>query len=366
MLNEWFINNGRMPLAAGIGATDTELTVTGGISSSDVFSSSYFTRATISVEGSSAVEVVYITKLDDVNNTVKVIRGREGTIAQPWPSGAVLECRVTAGMLTRLSAGTMLNSDAQSISILWGDISKLVHPNTREHEIVAHAWAIGGCPVIPENGISDWVPVSRSVEGVGASASVELGVPPDFDPAATYYPGAVVRDPNPPHDIYSRSQRVILGQETLPLDTNLGSSWENPWVKMVPDADGGILRVYLESGYDDEDAWFYPSEVGFICDQHSATSTPIVSVGEVDGDGGLVSLNNLVNAVPLTAIDGARQRMVLSSTIKSGVKGLIFSIDTAAVGGSFKGRFYWKGLFICTNSAAGWPTQYSGPDGIAD
>lgn len=362
MLMEWFINNGRMPLAADISATDTELTVTGGISPDDELNGFYFVRATISAAGSSDMEVVHITKMLYNNKTLKVIRGRERTTAKAWPAGTVLECRVTAAMLNRLSARTYLNDVTSALSIADGENRKLSHPDTSEAEFAPNSWAIGGSPVITEMG-GDWTSMSRSVEGVGASLSIDLGVPPDFDPLTTYYPGAVVRDPNPPHNIYSRSNYVILGQETLPLDTAGPYSWLNPWIKMAPDADGGIQRVYLDASWDDADAWFYPSEIGFICDQHSATSTPTVSVGEVDGDGELVSLNNLINAAPLTGIDGAHQRIVLATNIKRGVRGMIFSIDTAAAGGSFKGRFYWKGLFISSNTAAGWPTVYSPPDG---
>lgn len=366
MLYEKFINNGRMQLAAGIGAADTDLSITSNIDGADAFGSGYFTRATISAEGISAVEVIYITTLDAVAGSLKVIRGREQTVAQAWPAGAVLECRVTAGMLDQLAASTLIDCyNLQSISIAYGENIKATNPKTDAYELIPNSWAIGGSPVIPESGNNYWIPICRSVEGVGASISVELGVPPDFDPAATYYPGAVVRDPNPPHGIYLRSNWVVPGQEIQPLDApDGGGGRPPPWGKVTPDADGGILRAYLEAGYDDTDAWFYPSEIGFICDQHSATSTPTVSVGEVDSAGELVSLTNLVNAAPLTAIDGAHQRIVLATHIKQGVKGLIFSIDTAAAGGSFKGRFYWKGLFISSNTAAGWPTEPSPPDGV--
>lgn len=362
MLYEKFINNGRMQLAAGIGAADTDLSITSNIDGGDAFSSNYFTRATISAEGISAVEVIYITTLDAVAGSLKVIRGREQTTAQAWPAGAALECRVTAGMLDQLSSSTLIDYNLQSISIAYGENVKATNPENDACELIPNSWAIGGSPVIRECGNNYWIPMSVSVEGVGASVSVELGVPPDFNPEVAYYPGAVVRDPNPPHDTYLRSNWVIKGQEVQDLDATAGFR-PPPWSKATPDADGGIVRSYLEAGYDDSDAWFYPSEIGFICDQHSATSTPTVSVGEVDGAGELVSLNNLINAAPLTAIDGAHQRIVLATHIKQGVKGLIFSIDTAAVGGSFKGRFYWKGLFISSNTAAGWPTEYSPPDG---
>jgi hypothetical protein len=81
---------------------------------------------------------------------------------------------------------------------------------------------------------------------------------------------------------------------------------------------------------DDPDTWFYPSEIGFICEDYAATSTPTVSVGELNASGAVVSKTNLVNAVPLTAIDGSHQRIVLATNIKKGIRGMIFSIDTAA------------------------------------
>ena len=363
MLVERFVNNAEVTLQSAVGTSDTEFFLTKDVSATAlnavVFSARYFMRATLSHPDVVGLEIVFITSLLPASsNKIKVIRGREGTTAKAWPIGAKIQCRATAGMMNSINALSMFDRNALSLSLAGGDNTKAYHPTKLSNSLVPHSWAIGGLPVLTEKGFSDYAPLSSAVEGVGASCSVELGVAPNYDSGATYYPGAIVKDPSPPYTVYSMESAVDLGAAA----PDLGGGY---WHEVTEDADGGIFRTGFESGFDDPDVWFYPSEIGFICNAHTATTTPTVSVGELDAAGDLVSLNNLASAVALTAIDGAHQRVVLANNIKKGVRGLIFSIDTAATGGTFKGRFYWRGLFVCSNSAAGWPTAYPNPDGVA-
>lgn len=367
MLIEQFVNNAEVTLQSAATTSDTEFFLTEDVSATVldavVFNSLYFMRATLSHPDVVGLEIVFITSLSTgVSNKIRVIRGREGTTAKDWPVGTKIQCRATAGMMRSINAVSMFDGTSYSLSLAGGENIKAHHPTKHNRSLVPNSWTIGGMPVLTEKGYDDYTPMSSAVEGVGASYSVELGVAPNYDSGTTYYPGAIVKDPSPPYTMYSMSSAVDLGAAAPAL----GGGY---WNEVTEDADGGIFRVGFEPGgwpgSDDPDVWFYPSEIGFICDAHTATTTPTVSVGEVDAAGDLVSLTNLASAVSLTAIDGAHQRVVVANNIKKGVRGLIFSIDTAATGGTFKGRFYWRGLFICSNTAAGWPTAYPNPDGIA-
>lgn len=363
MLVEQFVNNAEVTLQSAATTSDTEFFLTEAVSATALgavtFNAFYFMRATLSHPDVVGLEIVFITSLSTgVSNKISVIRGREDTTAKAWPIGTKIQCRVTAGMMRSIKAQSMFDINTFSLSLAAGDNVKAYHPMKASKSLAMNSWAIGGLPVLVEKGYNDYIPMSSAVEGVGASYSVELGVAPNYDSGVTYYSGAIVKDPSPPYTVYSMDVGVDLGAAAPAL----GGGY---WNEVTEDADGGIFRAIFDSEFDDPDVWFYPSEIGFICDAHTATTTPTVSVGEVDAAGDLVSLTNLASAVSLTAIDGAHQRVVLANNIKKGVRGLIFSIDTAATGGTFKGRFYWRGLFICSNTAAGWPTAYPNPDGVA-
>lgn len=370
MLYEIFFNNAEVALRDGISGEDSVIHASESLSASGfsggTFNATQFARATISNPAAGdVVEIVYITALDETTDSITVLRGREGTELGTWPAGSKLQCRVTAGMLASQKLESMFDADNYGLSICYGDNIKAQDGKLRpdgsvpkgDFAIVPNSWAIGGLPVLPESGEADSASISSAVEGVGVSSSVELGVAPDYDSDADYYAGSIVRLPDPPHTVYSRNRNFDLG------GVKAAPGHADFWSVMTVDAGGGIFRVALKS-YDDPDVWFYPSEIGFICDQHWATSTPVVSVGELSGAGNVVSLNNLANGVSLSGIDGSRQRAVVTNSVMRGIKGMIFSIDTAATGGSFKGRFYWKGLFVCSNTASGWPTYYGPPDGL--
>lgn len=368
MLYETFFNNADVLLRDDVTGEDSVLHSSESLSASgfggEAFNATLFARATISnpVVGD-AVEIVYITALDEATDGITVLRGREGTGVQSWPAGSKLQCRVTAGMLASQRLETMFDAQGYGLSICYGENIKASDNGfifggptpSGAAAIVPNSWAIGGLPVLAERGQADAVAMSVAVEGVGASSSVELGVAPDYNSAADYYAGSIVKVASPP-GVYSRNKNFAMD------GSRPGTGITACWSKVTADAAGGIFRVGLGE-WDDPDVWFYPSEIGFICDQHSATTTPVVSVGELDAAGTVVSLSNLANGVSLAEVDGAHQRVVLTNSVKRGVKGMIFSIDTAAEGGSFKGRFYWKGLFVCSNTAAGWPISYGSPDG---
>ncbi|WKL15100.1 hypothetical protein QYQ99_22485 [Comamonas testosteroni] len=371
MLQESYFNNAGFALAGGISAADTVISSAitmpeaGLIEGGGRFNLTSFARATlVNPEQRDAVEIVFIVKINEFEKTVEVLRGQEGTTALAWNEGTKLECRITAGMLNAARARSAFSPNTGALSINFGDNLRVYSyaagaPNGQS--LIANSWAIGGAPVLAQAGGDEagFMLMCSSVEGVGNSAAVELGVAPDYESTKAYYPGSIVKSTEAPFKVFSASRAVKLGPG-IPKPA-LGEEY---WSEVSEDADGGIARVGFQDGWDDPDTWFYPSEIGFICEDYAATSTPTVSVGELNAGGAVVSKTNLVNAAPLTAIDGSHQRIVMATNIKKGVRGMIFSIDTAAAGGTFRGRFYWKGLFVCTNTAAGFPSEYGPPDEV--
>lgn len=117
-----FSNNARVELVEGVSPIDKLLTVgdesaTLTFASGDTFGidENGFDRiqqATIVNPGiAGAYEIVSIKAINILDGTFTVERGREGTTARDWPSGSILEARITAEML-----GSMANtaSAAQS------------------------------------------------------------------------------------------------------------------------------------------------------------------------------------------------------------------------------------------------------------
>lgn len=296
-------------------------------------------------------EVVLLISVLDVGGELHVFaeRAREGTALTAWPVGSLVECRVTRGMLTTLGAGSAYNKDGAALSINGGDVFADLDASGNR-VMIRDAWAVGGIPAAPARGYGEDSPMASSVEGVGYSTVVELGVAPNYDPAQTYYPGDYAKDTDSPFWTWAYLRGNAFPEDPVALG-------DAPWVRYAPEYAGNL--VSLQRLYE-EDVWFYPTEIGFICEAYGATSAPIIVVKEVDAYGNVLS--DLVASKPLTGI-GARQRFVLADNITKGIKGLNFVLPTAATGGTCRGRFYWKGLFICSNSADGFPQELGATDG---
>lgn len=316
-------------------------------------SDGYYTVATITHQSLPGVhEVVFLHNLVDIeggDTYVLAERAQEGTAQTAWPVGSLVECRVTRGILTSLSAGSTYSQAAQAVSINGGDV--FADLDTSGNRVMLRgAWAVGGIPVAPARGYGEDSYMASSVEGVGYSNVVELGVAPNYNPAQTYCPGDYVKDTASPFWTWAYRRGNAFPEDPVALG-------DAPWVRYAPETDSNIVSFQrLGPG----DVWFYPTEIGFICEAYGAASVPSIAVKEVDAHG--VVLSDLVASKPLTGI-GARQRFVLADNITKGVKGLNFVLPTAAAGGTCRGRFYWKGLFICSNSAAGFPQEIGATDG---
>lgn len=311
-----------------------------------------YTVATITHQSLPGVhEVVFLHHLVNVDEEIYVLaeRAQEQTSAQAWPVGSLVECRVTRSMLTTLGAGSTYNKDDAALSINGGDVFVDRDPYG-DSVMLRGAWAVGGIPAAPARGYGEDSSMAASVEGAGYSCVVELGVAPNYEWGQTYYPGDYAKDIESPFWTWAYQRGNAFPQDAVDLG-------DSPWVRYAPENDSNIVAFQrLDPG----DVWFYPTEIGFICEAYDAASVPSIVVKEVDASGSPVG--DLVASKPLTGI-GARQRFVLADNITKGIKGLNFVLPTAAAGGTCRGRFYWKGLFICSNSATGFPRDLGATDG---
>lgn len=302
----------------------------------------------------------YVDMPDDTR-VLMVERAREDTQAQAWPVGAVMECRVTQSMLEQLGADTLHHARHQAISVNLGD-AFIDWGKGSGFEFIPGAYALGGLPVAPARGFGEselngvFAGMAQQVEGVGYSHMVELGVAPNFNPAATYYPGDFAKSTDSPVNTYCMGRGNAFSGGAAPA---LG---ESPWVRFDPGSDGNIVALpRLGANGENTGIWFYPTEVGFICDAYGASTPPTITVKEVDYAGSVVG--DLVSAKQLVGI-GARQRIVLSSAITKGIKGFHFVRSSTATGGTCRGRFYWKGLFVHSNDADSYPAAADSFDGL--
>ncbi|MDD2711292.1 MAG: hypothetical protein PHU77_00090 [Simplicispira sp.] len=296
-------------------------------------------------------EVVFLLGAVEIGAEIRLLseRAQEQTAALEWPTDSLVECRVTQGMLTSLGAGSSYHKGAAAVSINGGDV--FADMTAQGDSVMApYAWAIGGAPAAPARGYGEDSPMAASVEGVGYSNVVELGVAPNYDPARTYYPGDYAKDTASPFWTWAYQRGNAFPEVAVALG-------DSPWVRYAPENDSNIVSFQrLGPG----DIWFYPTEIGFICEAYDATSSPSIAVKETDRWGD--QLGDLIASKPLTGI-GARQRFVLANNLTKGVNGMHFVRTAAAAGGTCRGRFYWKGLFICSNSAAGFPQAIGPTDG---
>jgi len=97
-------NNVQIQLTSS--ATDTDTTL-------DVDDASVLpdTNHLLTLYDSTSEEIVKVTGVDTVNNTITVERGQEDTTAQSWDSGTELENRLTAGTMETLSSTTWVTNN---------------------------------------------------------------------------------------------------------------------------------------------------------------------------------------------------------------------------------------------------------------
>lgn len=324
-----------------------------------------FTLATITHKDMPGMyEIVNLLGYLDMPDDTRVLmveRARENTQGQAWPVGSIMECRVTASMLEQLSAATLHHARHKAVSVNYGD-AFIDWGVGSGFEFIPGAYALGGLPVAPARGYGEGdltgqsTRMAQQVEGVGYSTMVELGVAPNYSPTAAYFPGDFVKSTTAPFDTYCMGRGKAFPGLEVPA---LGDS---PWVRFDPGSDGNVVAFpRLGANGENTGIWFYPTEIGFICDAYDASTPPTVTVREVDYTGSVVG--DLVTDKQLVGVD-ARRRIVLTDAITKGIRGFHFVRSNAAAGGSCRGRFYWKGLFVHSNDVVNYPAAPDSFDGL--
>lgn len=165
MLQETYFNNAGFALAGGISAADTVISSAitmpqaGLIEGGGRFNLTSFARATlVNPDQRDAMEIVFIVRINELEKTVDVLRGQEGTTALAWNEGTRLECRITAGMLNVARARSAFSPDTGALSINFGNnmrVFSFAAGSPTGQNLIANSWGIGGAPVLAQAGADE-------------------------------------------------------------------------------------------------------------------------------------------------------------------------------------------------------------------
>lgn len=136
-----YANNASTTLAANIGTSDTTFTVTSASGFPSPGAGQFF-LATLAYSG--VIEIVKVTGVSGSTFT-GITRGQEGTGTSAFPSGAVIECRVTAGTLAGFGRYIDRLYDISSVDLLSPPIS------SNGNSYICHSNEEQGNPVIAIN-----------------------------------------------------------------------------------------------------------------------------------------------------------------------------------------------------------------------
>ena len=331
-MTERFTDSAVGTLAAGIDDTETTITleVDAGSARFATPSGGDFQRATLYVVGDPDVfEIVHIKDNDGTNLTVQ--RGREGTTALAWDAGAKIGARITADMLESLKI-------AERGGTTPGDgFSFMSYPTLQDRQ----SGSTGGTASVYQDPFF-------GVEVTGGSVPVDLGSAVAWSGAPQSHLSVVV--PTTPNGF----------QYWLNLNAGEAVSETSTEPTFVDDL-GVTVAVNGDSPNDVEVGYWVPTElpidittrfnsnsrlvvteVGFMVRSMTATTNPFVSIGTN------IDATQFVNNQQLTQIAAAGQvhRFPITAGGNNLVEYLRFKVETAAAGGSFRGRFYWRGFFI--------------------
>ena len=348
-----FTNNAEAVLASALAANESDT----GFSVSDegmagefaeiAFDSGDVQLATLTDDSQpGAWEVVKIVSRS--GTSFVVVRGHElangaGSV-YAWPIGTKISARVTAATLNSfIQYGESEPPVHSANSAGVGNNFVLSHyPVLRDRRMIGG----GGTP-------SDHQDPAFAVEVVGGSVPVDLGVAETWTFGAPYNPMSVVVPSTPDGFQYW-------------LDLNDDAQASGSQTDVAPSFAGDMGGTEARDGDSPADQvvgyWTYTelpidiltsmatgnglvlTEVGFIARAVTATANPFVSIG-IEADA-----TKFVNNQQLTQITGSGQ--VHRFPITAGgalVEKLRFKVETAATGGIFRGRFYWRGFFVQTS-----------------
>ena len=374
-----FSNNGKATLAQALLASDPDnygnpqtAVVVEGDGGADTFAMASdpayvpdgaYQFATLTHSGMPGIyEVVIITARPATNEFV-VERAKDGTIAQDWPVGAVIEARVTAGMLKVFaqefgspgSYSSLVVRRNASGTIVTGDGS--FRANCRSENQGSNRVQISGWPVLGKlrRGGSEWGYQDAeqiTPEVMGRTLPVSLGQVSDW--AAGYFAdGDIVRptvangyqyvfeywEGQYPNQMFSE-EPDFAGAGGYPLNIAGGDGYPEGVVRgsWIPSPDPLDMAFKVTSS--DYGIYFMPTEVGFVCTKFEGATPPSVSIGTPTDPTGFV------NDQAMAQIAGARQCQRWPVAAGGAlVESLQFKLETAATG-VFEGFFFWRGVFM--------------------
>ena len=287
-------------------------------------------------------EVVAIVRHEFGTTTFDVKRNIEGYSDLEWPVGTLMQARVTAATLDSFMQGSAADIPVVKggvLSIPGGRFSLSAMPHIRR------AFA-------PGESLYDLNLAGGAVSAVGTSVFVDLGVAPtieDPDGYGVYQHGHVYLPPTATGQQYGYNS--FSGGST---DYQIGPPLVFGVEAMIPlrdylDVPQGLLVAIdlpVNVSVQFSGSKIVVEEVGFIADYATATTKPIVSIGDLD-KASTPDATRFANNVSLTQISAGGQIHRIPVTAGGGMsRALTFRLDTPAVGGSFRGRFYWRGFLV--------------------
>lgn len=158
-----YADNASTTLAAGIGTSDTTFTVASG-SGFPTPSAGQFFLATLSYSG--VIEIVKVTSISG-NTFSGIARGQGGSSVSSFPTGTVIECRVTAGTLAAFGRYIDRLYDISSVDLL------AIPPASNGNSYICHSNEEVGNPVVAINAgtANTWRFLSHTLPVVTGSLS---------------------------------------------------------------------------------------------------------------------------------------------------------------------------------------------------
>lgn len=331
-----FANNAETTLATGIAGSGGPVAITIEVTGDDTLQGTFAAFGDVTLDSYNNLlvtlthednpgqyEVLQVTGISGTD--FDVLRGFEGDVLA-WPAGTLISARVTAGAMSQMA---QLNLD----------------DGVMASNAAAGVMQFGSWPtmqLLRKQGLapSDYEPVVTPESWQG-SIPVDLGTPVTWS-AVNFFRGSVVRPTTP-----DGSQYWLDIAD--PFDSQSLDSVEPTWGATAPSAKGTwyetVMPVDISSG---ELRNVLITEVGFICHKYGGSAVPNVSIGTESAP------TRFANNVALSQItgNGTVHRIPLSTggAMVSG-EALKFKVESAAAGGRCLGRFYWRGLFIQTNTS---------------